>query len=447
MRIGKQLRSVAALGALVGGSLLILPNCKTAEDLAAGCNGLDIKANKFDASVDAFNKAAGELETAAVALENKWLSVCMELDTELKLDTSGVNSADPIDKQVNVACGLLNARIASALAKGVTVTLDVAYSCDADLSIQGNCEANCYAAASCDVAAKCEPGKLVVDCNGTCDAECDITAPSVTCSGVCQGTCEADITATCTGQCAGSCDAPTWEGTCDAGCTASFSGTCGGVCNGTCDGTATTGGSDGNCAGKCEGSCAAKASGTCKAQCTGNYSGGTCSGKCTGKCSTTGGASCSGTCHGTCQVTGGAKCTGECHGHCSAEVAPPRCTGHLDCTVDANCQASCQAQASAKVTCGGHANWVVEGDLALYNALVKYADDIGAAFNQTIALKDPIGNVLAKAGDAIKAAGDLTASGSACMVTALSASVHAQASISVSVNASASVQGKGSASS
>jgi hypothetical protein len=99
------------------------------------------------------------------------------------------------------------------------------------------------------------------------------------------------------------------------------------------------------------------------------------------------------------------------------------------------------------VKCGGNADVVVQGDAALYNSLVAHQADIAAAFNMTIALKDPILNVLASAGSAIQAAGSLSAAGGVCIASSLGVSGKAQASFSVSLNCQASVQGKGSASS
>jgi len=96
------------------------------------------------------------------------------------------------------------------------------------------------------------------------------------------------------------------------------------------------------------------------------------------------------------------------------------------------------------VSCKGHANWVVEGDLPLFNALVKYADDIGAAFNQTLALVEPIGKLAGDFGKTLAAAGDLTAAGAVCATGALQVAGEANVSINVSVKASASVQGKAS---
>jgi len=439
MRQRKQLRALVALSAL-GGAIALLPHCSAADSIAnaaKGCDGLDAKVSKADATVKAFSTAAANLKTAALDVEAKWLAVCNGMNAELKLDTS--------KKTAGEACGILGARINEAAKKGVKITVDVQYSCTADIKAQANCEAECNVAASCDVKAKCEPGKLAVECNGSCSGTCEVRKPELACNGVCEGTCTADVTAACTGECTGTCTAPTWNGTCDAGCEAGFSGTCSGVCEGKCDAAATSGTAEGNCKGKCEGKCTAKASGSCTAQCKGNFSNGKCDATCTGKCAVEGKAECKGTCGGSCTYTpGSAKCEGTCRGSCSAEVAPPRCEGTLDCKVDANCTGSCKAEASAKVECGGGAKIVVEGDVDLYNAYIKYESQIAAAVNKTIALKDPIIDLADKTGAAIKAGADLSAAGVVCAGASLALAVDAKASISVSVSASASVTASGS---
>ena len=155
MSIGKQFRSIVVLGGLLGATML-LPDCsaKGLANAAKGCDGIDATKSESQAAVKAFADASAKLQVAATAVEAKWLAVCNEINTELKLD----NTQTSADK----ACAVLNTRVAAALAKGVQVTLDVAYDCKADVSVQASCEAQCNVAANCDVKAKCEPGKLVV---------------------------------------------------------------------------------------------------------------------------------------------------------------------------------------------------------------------------------------------------------------------------------------------
>ena len=441
MRMGKQLRGMAALAGL-GGAIALLPHC-SAKDLAnaaKGCDGLDAKANKFDASVHAFVDAMVAFNAAGAKVEAQWHDVCLAVDTELKLDITGKSTAAEL-------CGVLNARIQSALAKGVTMSLSVEGSCQVNASVEADCQASCTVSGGCDITASCEPGKLVVDCAGTCDAQCDVTAPSVDCQGQCTGTCDGgSVAVACEGTCEGTCTAPKWTGTCETGCSVNFSGSCQGSCDGTCDGTTVKGGATGNCQGKCVGSCTAKASGSCETACTGQFTAGHCDAECKGKCTVTSKPiTCSGKCNGTCTYTKpSATCNGACHGHCVGTAQPPRCEGTITCTnLDAKCQSSCQARAQASATCSGHANYVVSGDVPLYNALVHQAAQIGAAFKATAALAGPFTDVVGKFWNGASAAADLTGAGVVCIGATMTVGVgvQAQAHVSVSVEASATVSG------
>jgi len=393
------------------------------------CTGLDANVSA-QATVKAFGQASSALKDAALQVEAKWLATCNDINRDLGEDTSKTTAAE--------ACGVVNARINKAHA---TVTLDVKSECHADVSVQGDCQAKCKLP-NCDIKASCEPGKLVVACNGSCSGECDIQAPSATCTGTCSGKCTADVAVSCAGSCTGDCSDLKWNGTCDAGCTAEFSGTCGGTCMGKCDGKD----SSGTCQGKCEGTCSAKASGSCSAKCTGQFTG-SCKADCKGSCEVAGGAQCSGKCEGTCTYAPGkADCNGECHGECDAAVSPPSCEGSLNCEGAAECQASCEGSASAKAHCESSANLVVSGDDELYGALQAHVGDIKAAFALTYALKDPIANLAGKTVATFRALGDIGASGVACATSSIAIAAQAQVSISASVSASASVQGKGEAS-
>jgi hypothetical protein len=394
----------------------------------ASCNGLDTTVSA-QATVKAFGQAAGALRNAALDVEAQWLATCNAINRDLGEDATKTKAAD--------ACAIVNKRINDAHA---TVTLDVKSECHADVSVQGDCEAKCKLP-SCDIKAKCEPGKLVVACNGSCSGECDVQAPSATCTGSCSGKCTADVAVTCAGSCTGDCSDLKWSGTCDAGCSAEFSGTCGGTCTGKCDGKD----SSATCAGKCEGTCSAKASGSCSAKCTGEFSG-TCNAQCKGSCEVAGGAQCSGKCEGTCTYAPGkADCNGECHGDCSVETSPPTCEGTLSCDGDAECHASCEASASASAKCESSATLAVEGDDQLYGVLQTHIGEIKAAFAQTYALKDPIAELAGKTTGTFSALGQIGASGLACAASSIEIAAEAEVSISVSVNASASVQGKGQA--
>src|SRR5688572_30549938 len=128
-----------------------------------GCSGLDVKSSA-QLTVKSFSDAAVSLKAKALEVEAKYLAVCNKMNADLGLDTSKTTAAD--------ACGVLNARIKTAAAAGVTVTANIAFNCTADVRAQADCEGSCNASVSCDVEAKCEPGKLVVACMGMCSAQC-----------------------------------------------------------------------------------------------------------------------------------------------------------------------------------------------------------------------------------------------------------------------------------
>ena len=238
--------------------------CAAAKDAAnagKGCDGLDVSASA-QATVKAYADAAAKLNAKAVEVEGKFLAVCNAMNADLKLDTTKTTAAE--------ACGILKARVDAAAMKGVTVTVSIEASCSADVHAQASCEGSCNASASCDVKAKCEPGKVVVECNGSCDAQCDVQAPSFDCTGTCEGTCTATAAVACTGQCEGTCDAPKFDGTCDVGarrCSPEPVAACARV-------NATARKRWVRCNGKCEGTCSAKASGHCEAACKGKLTGG-----------------------------------------------------------------------------------------------------------------------------------------------------------------------------
>jgi hypothetical protein len=437
MRLRKVLGSLTAAGVLVA-TIAFLPNCSSALTSALqGCDGIDAKASKADAAVKAFVDAATALNAQAAITEGKFKDACNGMDVSLGISGAPFATAA-------AACGALNKYVKDDLAKGITVTVDIPFTCEADLNLQADCQAQCAVAASCDVRLACDPGKLVVDCNGTCDAQCDVTGPSVDCQGSCNGSCDVVAAAACQGSCSGSCSGG-WEGSCDAGCTGTFKGSCGGNCQGTCDGTAASGT---KCAGTCNGTCSAQAKGTCTTQCTSNFKG-SCSANCSGSCQADVSVTCGGKCNGTCSYTKPtATCTGGCHGKCSTEgTRAPRCDGALKCTGTANCEASCSASASAHFTCTKPTVVVtVSGDDKLAAAINAKIDLYAMAVNETLAMVKPIGELGKNTYDAIRAMSDLTAAGGVCIVQSLDVVNQASVSINVSVSVSASVQGQASTS-
>lgn len=421
-------RALGTVGAIGLMALVAGAGCSATDGTGTptSCTGLDANVSA-QATVRAFGQAASALKDAALDVEAKWLATCNGINADLGQDASKTTAAE--------ACAVVNAYIKNAK---LTVTLVVKADCRADVNVQADCQAKCQLP-NCDIKAKCEPGKLVVDCKGSCSGTCDVKAPSATCEGSCSGKCSADVAVTCSGSCTGECSDLTWNGTCDAGCSAQFDGTCGGDCMGMCEGKNSTGA----CKGHCVGTCSAKASGTCSAKCTGQFSGG-CKAECKGSCEVAGGAQCSGKCEGTCTVMpGSAQCDGQCHGECTGEASPPSCQGTLMCEGATDCQANCQGSASAKASCESSATVEVNGagKEALNGALHAHLGEIKSAFALTLALRDPIGALAVKTVKAFGAVAEIGAQGVACATSSVAIAAEASASINVSVSASASVQG------
>ena len=92
---GFQLMSAVAAVGTVG--LMAMSNGCSAAAAAQGCSGLDIKV-QAQATVKAFTDAATALETAAAAVEAKWMTVCNAMNTDLGLDATKTSAAD--------ACGV-----------------------------------------------------------------------------------------------------------------------------------------------------------------------------------------------------------------------------------------------------------------------------------------------------------------------------------------------------
>jgi hypothetical protein len=420
-------------GGLTGAGGTIGTGGSTARDGAIaglGCDGLELTTSA-GASIKSYADAVTDLGLAVDAVNARFVSICNRMNADLGLDTTQT-SADN-------ACGVLNAYVRQQAAAGVIVTVNVAFACSPSVSTRAACQALCAGPASCDLKAKCEPGKLEVGCSGTCSGACDVSTGSVDCAGDCQGTCEAVSAVACAGTCDGTCAAPSWEGTCDTGCTAGFSGTCGGMCNGRCDGrdSAATA-----CGGKCEGTCSAKATGTCAASCTGRFSGGRCTGQCTGKCTVDAGANCTGKCTGKCSVLPpSATCSGICTGgFCSVEITPASCTGTLNCNVSPECMAGCEAQARANADCPpASATVEVLGNLKLQQAIEASIGAFGAALNATLALRESIAGLASESQAAFSALGSVNAAASACLADKIRAMADVSAKYQVAVSASASL--------
>ncbi len=396
MRLRKVLGSLTAASALAV-AIAFLPNCSTVAALASPCDpkALNASASQTEAAVKAFYDSATVVAAKLVAVNQMYGTACNAMNADLGLATN----TDP-----GKACQTLHDYVATKRAAGSTITVSITGGCTVDASVEASCQAACSGSASCDVEAHCTPAELSGQCSATCSGSCDVEAPTVACSGSCYGECDLTVAASCTGEC---------------------TGTCSGNCQGTCDGVATTGAAGASCAGKCVGSCSA----TCK-----------------GSCNVAAGATCSGQCKGKCTYTPGtATCSGTCHGGCSVKYTAPHCEGKLSCTSDVNCQASCKGQAQATVSCADpQVQIVVTGDAALAATITKNSALFGQAFLETLALKDPVLQLVNSTAKAYDAAGTLVGNEISCARDAVLAFGEISVQVNVSVSASATFQGSAS---
>jgi hypothetical protein len=391
-------------------------------DAAIGCGPLNVMV-RIEGTVLVWRDAARGLRDAAASLEAQGASLCQHIATELKLDASKPDVAG--------ACSPVNERVASAVAKGVTVSVVPVFGFDFDPEVVGKYQTFCAASAGCDLQAACAPDQWLSRCSGTCDGTCE--ASLVHCAGQCTGICSINSHyGTCAGWCAGSCDDAPWTGNCAKGCSASFSGTCNAFCEGTCDGAPSTS----HCPGWCEGTCNFDASGTCGAKCTGTFEG-NCVGLCFGTCEAPAG-DCDGYCMGTC-LSPDDDCYGVCHGTCPS--APfQACGGTLSCPVDPNCLASCEGF-KTPWSSTGDAHVFVAGDEGLYQALLLYRADLaflaGAAEVADRLVQGLDGELVA----GIAADPAMTPPVAACLDAARQDLEQAKASVARALSASASLQG------
>jgi len=117
----------------------------------------------------------------------------------------------------------------------------------------------------------------------------------------------------------------------------------------------------------------------------------------------------------------------------------------LNCQGSATCHGDCQAQAQASLNCSPpQVSFDIEGNAQLYTSFQTHLTDIGSAFNDTLALKGLIGNVVNQTGSTFSAIGDVGAAGLACIGSEVQVASNVQASVSVSVSASATVSGQSS---
>ncbi|HWA75183.1 MAG TPA: hypothetical protein VG937_22755 [Polyangiaceae bacterium] len=360
---------------------------------AVGCSDASKLSDcDLQAKIDALGTASADLATVAGSMKAKLVVACSKI--------AGTTApASPTDDDVTTACNAASAKIDANLTAAATITV-VPGKCEVAAQAQLNCEASCQVDASCkggDITARCEPGKLSVECSGSCEGSlsCEASAnASVECEGACNGTC---------------------------------SGTCEGTCNGTCTGTCSVKNADGSCAGSCTGTC----EGTCSASCKGS-----CKGSCTYEANATAMCDATARCQGTC--TGEAKAP-----KCEAELTPP------ECQVDADCQAGCSGQASLKAECTPP-TVVISGV-----ADADFAATLTANLPTVLEVAAQGELVVDAAGDVVQAAGNLVAeipSAPTCVAqftgklkAQIEGAVEASASVNVSVMASAKVSTSASA--
>ena len=360
---------------------------------AGGCSDTDKLGDcSLQAKIDALGTASADLATVAASMQNKLVVACSKI-------AGAPAPSYPTDDDVTELCEAASAEIKANLTAAATITV-VPGKCEVAAEAQLNCEAKCQVEASCeggDVTARCEPGKLSVECGGSCEGSltCEASAnASVECEGACNGTC---------------------------------SGTCEGTCNGTCDGTCSVKGADGKCAGTCSGTC----EGTCSASCKGS-----CKGSCTYDANATVECDATARCQG--------KCTGEAKApKCEAELTPPKCE------VDGDCQAGCSGQANLKAECTPPTiviSGVADADFAAtltanLPAVIEVWNQSKLVVESTEALITATGNLVAEIPSApvcvARFTGDLKAQ--------IEGAVEASASVNVSFMASAKVSGSASA--
>lgn len=262
-----------------------------------------------NAKLDGFFQAVADLNKASVSISGDF-----EANIDSLIATFGAEVAANASLEAKVDA--LIAEIEGQVSANASAGLQVVYaapSCQANVSVAFEAQAQCEAKAGCEVMA--DPGEISVECEGKCEGSCE---------GTCMGGFKCDVSAggECSGQCEGSC-------TVEAGAT------CEGTCRGECTGTCSVVDGEGNCAGKCEG-------------------------ECQGTCEISGSAECSGTCTGSCEVEAEAECEGEapscsgscmgeCSGGCTGTATPP--SASADCEASADCKAQAKAQGSANIEC------------------------------------------------------------------------------------------------
>jgi len=382
MTIGSKHFAVLGLIALAAGALGF-SGCSEAADAVGGdCEfSLESKMEAFSGAADALVDVAGEMTASAYI-------ACASISTDLgAADAADPAKANPTSDDVQTACASASAALDAAISAsgGIEIVIEGG-KCSIAAEAQLGCEADCQVDASCEggsVEARCTPGELSVQCEGTCGA-----------SGSCQGS--AEVKANC-------------------------EGTCGATCEGTCEGTCSVQDANGNCAGQCDGKCTGTCTGECKLAANANI-----------ECGVN--VSCKGECTGTATAP-----------KCEAELTPPSCEMDADC--QASCDASAKVEAectppSIKVVASGTVDatltTTLEANLPkLLDVVAKGELAVEAAANIASLGGTIVADMTAAGACAVSMVGDFTAKASAAATASVDVSVSVEASASASGSASA----------
>lgn len=276
---------VGALSAACGTSPA--PTSVVCTDFRAGA---DLSSSTFGVTGDlarsygAFAQAAGDLSAVANEMLRSVSSACQDLSVQL--------GADPREPRVIGLSERDAARRWCAIAaeRFAAVRPQLAHAHFAIQVITPRCTVDTSFQLACESRCRLAP-------SGCTEPSPEERCPVEGREGICPGA--------CTGTCTGSETAPA---------------TCTSACNGTCFGTCEQGEDQAECATGC--ACTTTCTGTCTAACTVPAPGGHCNAVCSGSCSEPMLAQ-----------------------TCTRPLAPPKCSGDVDC------QKSCGASSSARAAC------------------------------------------------------------------------------------------------
>jgi hypothetical protein len=114
--------------------LAVLGACGEAGGPSATCNRLD-ENGQAQATLKAYALASSDLRNSAFEVEAKFKDACNAMSHDLGLDDSKATAQG--------ACAVLRERVQEAVDAGAHVVVDVEFNCQADLSVQADCDAAC----------------------------------------------------------------------------------------------------------------------------------------------------------------------------------------------------------------------------------------------------------------------------------------------------------------